>query len=218
MASSNVVSELVWHFAGYLRLAPGDNYTVKILYDGAADAGVGRDVDNPVAHPTRLPDTDPLHGAHLNVPIMPVLPAAQLIHAPLHVFHDPAPHHPHPALIMPHALPPLHDLGGGGGGGGPGSNFQITVSYGSGGDNELIDVHQINAMVSNNVLNNGHSINAPTHIVDKNNDDAKHKITEMLDKAQDSGARRSAALLGDDRPLEVLGGYERLASTHDAGE
>jgi hypothetical protein len=89
MASSSVVSELISHFAGYLRLPPGDNYTVKILYDGGAEAGVGHDSDNPTAHPARLADTNPLHGAHLNVPIMPVLPAPQLMHAPLHKFHDP---------------------------------------------------------------------------------------------------------------------------------
>jgi hypothetical protein len=186
MASSSVVSELIWHFAGYLRLPPGDNYTVKILYEGGTEAGVGHDPDNPAAHPARLADTGPLHGAHLNVPIIPVLPAPQLIHITPHKFHDPH-HYLHAPYIGQHLLPPLPvPSGGGGGGGGGGSNFHITVSYGSGGDNELIDVHQINAMTSNNLLNNDHHINAPIGVIAANNKLAKDLIDKMTDKAQDS--------------------------------
>src|ERR1700747_1456525 len=101
MASSSIVSELIWHFAGYLRLPPGDNYTVKILYEGGTESGVGHDNDNPAAHPARLADTDPLHGAHLNVPILPVLPEPQLIHIASHKFHDPH-HYLHAPYIGQH--------------------------------------------------------------------------------------------------------------------
>ena len=83
--------------------------------------------------------------------------------------------------------------------------------------NELIDVHQINAMVNNNLLINDHNINAPADVIAKNDSHAKDLITKMLDKAQDSVPDRSTALLGDDRPSEILGGCERLASAHVAG-
>ena len=41
MASSEIINELVWHFAGYLRVPPADNFTVKILYEGRGEAVVG---------------------------------------------------------------------------------------------------------------------------------------------------------------------------------
>lgn len=189
MASSSVVSELVWHFAGYLRLPPGDNYTVKILYEGGIDVHAGLFSDDPISHPKHQLAAEPLHGTQLNVPI-PAFEPVGLMHGPRpHHFQDP--HHDfHPPFIGFHPLPPLPAPiagGGGGGGGGGGSNFQITVSYGGGGDNELIDVHQINAMTSNNLLDINHVIGPVQHaVVDKNNHDAKELITKMLDKAQDS--------------------------------
>ena len=53
MASSAIVDELVWHFAGYLRVPPADNFTVKVLYEGRGETVVGQDGDNAVAHPFR---------------------------------------------------------------------------------------------------------------------------------------------------------------------
>ena len=46
MASSDIINELVWHFAGYLRVPPGDNFTVKVLYEGRGGTVVGQDDDN----------------------------------------------------------------------------------------------------------------------------------------------------------------------------
>jgi hypothetical protein len=68
----------------------------------------------------------------------------------------------------------------GGGGGGGGDNFQITVTYQHGGDQELIDVHQINAMVTDN------HVNSPPGIVLMNNQHAAHWLKSMVDKAHDA--------------------------------
>ena len=182
MASSEVVNELIWHFSGYLRLPPADNFTVKILYEGSAQGAAGQDGDGALSHPIHVPDTDPLPGAHLNVPITPPAEAPELIHAAPHRFHDPA-HHPHAPLAVFHPLPPLHEpeAGGGGGGGGGGSDeFQITVSYQPGGDQELIDVRQVNALVNDNQLN------APSDVVALNEQHAENLLTNMLDKAIDA--------------------------------
>ena len=181
MASSAIIDELVWHFAGYLRVPPADNFTVKILYEGRGEAVVGQDGDNAVAHPSHLPDTDPLFGAHLNVPVMPVLPAYPLIHAtPPHEFHEHY-HTPHSTLLVPHQLPPLYGPGGGGGGGGGGGdNFQITAEYGNNAYQELIDVRQVNALASDN------QVNAPPGIVALNEQHAAHLLNHMLDKAYDA--------------------------------
>jgi hypothetical protein len=106
MASSSIVSELVWHFAGYLRLPPGDNFTVKILYEGAAEGRFGPDGEGAVAHPHHIPVTDGLAGARLGVPI-PAFGPPQLMHAPHpQQFHDPH-HNTHAPFIGLHSLPPL---------------------------------------------------------------------------------------------------------------
>src|SRR5580693_6729104 len=112
MASSEIINELVWHFAGYLRVPPADNYTVKILYEGRGETVVGQDDDKAIAHPTQLPDTDQFFGAHLNVPLVPAFAAYPLIYtAPPHQFHDQH-FNPHATLSVPHQLPLLHGPGG----------------------------------------------------------------------------------------------------------
>ena len=188
MASSATINELIWHFAGYLRNPPGDNFAVKILYNGAAETAAGEDSNGTVDHPIRLADTDPLFGAHLNVPTLPASPVSPLIHAaPPRAFHD---HYytPHSTLLVPHELPPLYGpgVGGGGGGGGGGDDFQITVSYQSGGDQELLDLRQVNLMVNDNQVINDNQVNAPAAVVAMNDDHADQMITLMDQKAADS--------------------------------
>ena len=182
MASSEIINELVWHFAGYLRVPPAENFTVKVLYEGRGEAVVGQDGDNAVAHPTHLPDTEPFFGAHLNVPVLPAFAGSPLIHvAPPRQFHDQH-FNPHSTLLVPHQLPFLHGPGdgGGGGGGGGGGNFQITVEYGNGSYQDLIDVRQINALASDN------QVNAPPGVVALNDQHATDLLNHMLDKAYDS--------------------------------
>ena len=188
MASSEVVNELVWHFAGYLRLPPADNFTVKILYEGSAQGATGQDGDGALPHPFHLPDTDPLPGAQLNVPLIPPGAAPELIHAEPHRFHEPGYHFPHAPLAVFHPLPPLHgpDAGGGGGGGGGSDEFQITVSYQSGTDQELIDVRQVNSLINDNQLTNDNQVNAPSDVVALNEQHADNLLTTMLDKAIDA--------------------------------
>ncbi|MGO9398108.1 MAG: hypothetical protein ACLP19_09740, partial [Xanthobacteraceae bacterium] len=155
MASSEIINELVWHFAGYLRVPPADNFTVKIIYEGRGEAVVDQESDKAVTHPTHLPDTDQFFGAHLNVPVLPASAAYPLIHAaPPQQFYEHY-HTPHAILSVPHQLPLLYGGGGagGGGGGGGGDNFQITADYGNDSYQELIDVHQVNALASDNQVN-----------------------------------------------------------------
>ena len=224
MASSSVVSELVWHFAGYLRTLPHDEFTVKIMYDGGAQEGVGPDGADPVEHPVHLPDT-PFVGSQLNVPTVPVFPAPELIHAkPSHASDAPF-HIPHQPFIEPHPLPPLQGpvAGGGGGGGGGGGvgDFQITVSYGSGGDQELIDIHQFNALVSsnqvyNNFLVSDHLVNAPVGVADLNNQNATQLIEHMQQQAND--AIPTSLNVGDDLKsfIDARDAHPLATEAHDA--
>jgi hypothetical protein len=180
MASSSVVSELIWHFAGYLRTQPHDNFTIKVIYEGGADAPVGPNLDDPDAHPHHLPAIGMI-GAKLDLPILPVFPAPPLIHqSPPHGLHDPVHHYQQPYIGV-HPLPPLPAGpagGGGGGGGGGGSNFTITVSYQGGGDQELVDVRQVNVLIDNN------NIDGPPAIVALNKEQADKILGKMVQEAQ----------------------------------
>jgi hypothetical protein len=187
MASSTVINELVWHFAGYLRLPPGDNFTVKILYEGASEGGVGQDGYGAVDHPLRMPDTHNLPGGHLDLPAIAPPEPLHWQHSPISKIHFPPHHDAHLPFAGPHPLGPLPVAeGGGGGGGGGGEEFQITVSYQPGGDQDLIDVRQINLMVNDNQVVDDNQINAPSTVVTMNNDHADNVLTFMEDKAANS--------------------------------
>ena len=187
MASSAIVSELVWHFAGYLRLAPDDNYTVKIVYDSGGETVVGQDSDAALSHPHRLPDDGPPPINHLDLPAIPPP-------EPYHFHLSPIPHfnfpfHPvHLPYAGPHAFSPLPPPieGGGGGGGGGGGEFEITVTYQNGGEQELIDARQGNILDNDNVLVNDNNIDAPANVVAMNEEHADALLTFMEGKAQDA--------------------------------
>jgi hypothetical protein len=187
MASSELLSELVWHFAGYLRLPPGDNLAVRVLYDGVPQGENGRTYDGANSHSPHLPHVDPLHGAHLNVPTVPAFNPPHLMHVGRHNTHDPHFHTPHAPLSVFHPLPPL--LGpqaDGGGGGGGGGDFHITVSYQSGGDQTLIDLRQVNVLQNDNLMVNNHQVNAPTEVFNHNELHAEKVLGDMVQRADDA--------------------------------
>jgi hypothetical protein len=188
MASSELLSELVWHFAGYLRLPAGDNYTVKLLYEGNPVPENGQADDNAKSHSPHHPDVDPFHGAHLNVPVIPAFKPAHLFQFSPHKFHATDFHAPHPALSVFHPLAPLlgPPAGGGGGGGGGSGDFHINVSYQSGGDETILDIRQINIMSNNNLLANNHQVNAPTDVFNVNEQHAEKVLGDMLQHANDA--------------------------------
>jgi hypothetical protein len=187
MASSDVLIELIAHFAGYLRLPPGDNYTVKILYEGSAVPDTGQADDNAKSHAVHHPDLDQFHGAHLNVPPIPAFKPDHLFYFTPHKFHNTDFHSPHPSLILPHALPPLlNGPAGAGGGGGGGGNFQITASYQSGGDETILDIRQVNVLSNNNLLINNQQVTAATEAYEHNLKHAEKVLGDMVQQANDA--------------------------------
>jgi hypothetical protein len=186
MASSDVLNELIAHFAGYLRLPPGDNYTVKILYEGSAVPDTGQADDNAKSHAARHPDLDPMHGAHLNVPVIPAFKPVHLFYLTPHKFQNTDFHSPHPALIQPHPLPPLlNGPAGSGGGGGGGGDFHMTATYQSGGDETILDIRQINVLSSNNLLINNQQVISATEAYNQNLHNAEKVLGEMIKVAND---------------------------------
>src|SRR5262249_33527692 len=169
-------------FAGYMRLPPADNYTIKIMYEGRSDAPAGEDPASTKAPSHHHPDVAKLPEVHTHLAVTPQSEPPHFRHVPLHTIHDPAPHHPFMPLAAPPELPHLPSpfAGGGGGGGGGFANFQITVDYADGGYQALIDVRQINLMANNN------QVNAPAAVVAANNQHASQMLKHMLDQAHDA--------------------------------
>jgi hypothetical protein len=145
-------TEMIWHFAGYLRLPAPDITTPPTLYEGLAGKAVPEE-DDAASHATarRLPDaldmsSDPVplpdltlsddgHGGHM----MPVR-LHGIPHAHLQSF----------KAKVPHDLRPPGP--GGGGGGSHGAGHHGDVAYRDGGDQEKIDVHQTNVMHNDDVV------------------------------------------------------------------
>ncbi len=179
MASSASVSELIWHFAGYLQAPPADNFIIKIMFEGGGSGLVGEsDVGATLDPMHRLPLPDELPNVGLGLPqlvlpmpyfwrVSPIYKHYGLPHSHAHTLHVGS-----PALPLPPAIVPLGDVGGDG--------LTITVTYQPGGDQELIDVRQINVMVNNN------AVNAPADVVATNEHLASQMMVSMLDKAQNA--------------------------------
>jgi hypothetical protein len=204
MASSDVLNELIAHFAGYLRLPPGDNYTVKILYQGSAVPETGQADDNAKSHAAHHPDLEPMHGAHLNVPMIPAFKPAHLFYFTPHKFQSADFHSPHPTLILPHALPPLLNAPAGGGGGGGGSGeFQITATYQSGGDETILDIRQINVLSNNNLFINNQQVISATEAYNQNLHHAEKVLGDMMQQAHDA-VPNSLDLSADNTSSDLL--------------
>lgn len=179
MASSSVVSELIWHFAGYLKLPPADPFLVKVMLEGGGGQAVSVPYYEGQSHTPGLGDPGELPA--LNTPLPWLVPAEPYDWhlSPIHRF-PLLPNHPDAqfSLALPHALPlQVPAVGSDASGGG---DFIISVTYQSGADQELIDVRQVNLMIDNN------QVNAPADLVLMNNEHADHLISWMVHEAQDA--------------------------------
>src|ERR1700738_2975572 len=149
------ISEAIMHFVGHLRIID-DIARDRVEYDGAsnhapADTYLAKhpDYHNPV-NPADI-DVDGVGAPQLlsldDLSFDKALPV-RLLH----------PHVEHPDDIRPHTLPPQvpQDMGGGGdGGGGGGGEIQISVTYQPGGEQDLLEVLQLNHLANNNLIGDG---------------------------------------------------------------
>ena len=144
------VTEVVWHFAGYLRIID-DIARDRIVYDESAFLNLQDDyitprpsydyklgLDDFDSHGLRVPELAPfdeLHGTR----ILPIK--------------SQSPRPPDPDFDSSGGLPGLPLRGGGGGGGGGGSpDYHITVQYQDGGQQSQVEIHQYNIMSDNDLL------------------------------------------------------------------
>jgi len=199
---SSGVNELIWHFAGYLRLTPEVNGTPPVIYNGAGiyrtggdegmtHRGSGRGHDHPehfVNKRLGFAELVAPPGYHWHL-----RPIGKLAHSP--TIHVQLPKLGFPKLPMP-ALPPL---GGGGG------DEHVEVTYHNGGDQNLIYVPQVNWLINNN------DVNAPSGVVAQNDDHAAKALSWMLHEASDASFGTSLQPDGTDTT-----GLQNWVNAHDS--
>src|SRR5579872_2202162 len=148
MESNGVVS-LIWHFAGYLSLPPDDLYTTKPVFDGGASWQPSSDANlRPAADQHYLGnDYFYVSGHAPSALIGPEFYIWRLEH--WHNFKATHATPIHSPPVFHHPLESFEPLGGAS----SGSEFHIAVTYGPGGWQEMVDLQQANALVTDNSVN-----------------------------------------------------------------
>jgi len=204
--SASGTTELIWHFAGYLRLPDFDYGTPTIIYQGQP-TGLGPDEtsDGPLHH-LRILSESPYPDLRVGSVTLSESP-----YVPWHVrpVHDPS-YLAYPHVHLPHShdhhSPPNHGQDDSTAGGGEftiTTQFSYTATYQPGGDQELIDVRQINMMTNNNVVDN-HDINAPLSVVLANDAHAASELATMLNAASDAPGQEFLPVGADTQQLISL--------------
>jgi hypothetical protein len=173
---SGGVNELIWHFAGYLRLTPEENGVPGIVYNGAGTYRVAG--DDGMGHPNGRAHERPEHVANSRLGIIDLVgsPAYHWHLRPIGKFpHLPAIHVHLPKIALPKLSIPHLPPGGGGD-----THLPVPVTYHGGGDQNLIYVSQVNWLINNN------NVNAPSSIVTLNDDHAAKALGWMLHEATDA--------------------------------
>jgi hypothetical protein len=181
-------TELVWHFTGYLRLPEFDYGTPTIHYEGEVFGASAAPANDAMPHTIRIigdssfpgvsldrfglieSNENPWHHRpiHINVPL--IHPHLQLGHVALH-------HSSPPALRAEGSVSHGHAIT-------TAQNLHVTISatYSSGGDHELINVHQVNLLTNNNIVDH-QDANASDHVAAANDAYANHAMAGLVGDA-----------------------------------
>jgi hypothetical protein len=144
------VTELIWHFAGYMQLPDDDQTGQSIIYQGSASQTL-TPLDDKMTNVSARPSD--------GIVELRIAPVGDGNFAPPDFYHWhlhaalkqalPASIHLHAAPILPGSLPhpsPLPSLAGD-------LPDRAEITYQGGGDQELLDLKQVNALVNDNQLN-----------------------------------------------------------------
>ncbi len=188
------VTELIWHFAGYMQL-PGDDPTGKsMIYQGSVsqkltplDDKMVEGRDHPLASFVQLRGAPVHEGSfappesyrwHLHGPAKPPMPRPLQLHAAKI----------QPGLAHQDPLPqPVGDVAD-----------RAQISYQSGGDQELVDVKQVNSLVNDNQLN------ADPTVVAALQADSGQTLAGMINAANSTLAANYLFSQGDTASLKAL--------------
>jgi hypothetical protein len=205
------VTEVIWHFAGYLKII-NDIARDRIDYDPAAFRNQQDDYVTPRPAYDAKPDIDDFDSRGITVPEMAPLDEFHGIRIlPIRSLSSPS---PHPDLdFEPSGGLPLLPRGGGGGGGG--SHHEITVQYQHGGEQSEVQTIQYNVLSDNDVLiqGNGAAFTYDTAlltvhasaIVHQMADDANHQIPKEW-WIQQNGTGATEFLKAHDEEVASRGG------------
>jgi len=175
------VIEVIWHFAGYLKIFD-DIARDRIDYD---DSALRRSSDDYTA---TLPHYDshftPDDMETTGVPMPDLMPFDPLQLAHIHPApHPVSPEHPKPDLFPPDRPPNVVWLmPSGGGGGGGGADFHIKVQYHPGGEQSEADAQQHNVMYNDATLLPAGTFPGDS-LIARLDFDAKSTIQHMADDA-----------------------------------
>jgi hypothetical protein len=147
------VTEVVWHFAGYLKIID-DIARDRIVYDESAFQNLQDDYVTPRPSYDYKPTLDDFDSHGLTVPELALfdeLHATRIL-----PIKSSSPSRPDADFDPSGGLPGLSLRSGGGGGGGGGSpDYHITINYQDGGQQSQVEIHQYNIMSDNDILVRG---------------------------------------------------------------
>jgi hypothetical protein len=181
--SPDVINEIIWHFAGYFRIAD-DVARDRIEYLEGAQRQQFEDYGLPLPETPFHADLDPFE----TDPIRPPAPVTWES-APSSGFQAlrslDSDNSPEPEDIPPppSARPITFGGGGGGGGGGSGQGERlIKVNYDDDGSQAQIEIRQFNAMEDNDLL----LVGRDTGVTELNDTDVDGSLQEMEEAATDT--------------------------------
>ena len=140
------IVELIWHFAGYLRIQPDGVARIKINYEGAAAKNLE---DDDARTPTDKSSKSLPVDIDSDASPVAIFPDADDYSWQVDLRHFSSKPSKFPDLpkagAKPQEVPPLQPMAGGGGGGGGGDSFEFIFKW-PGPIQEVVDLKQINIL------------------------------------------------------------------------
>jgi hypothetical protein len=143
------VTEVVWHFAGYLKIMD-DIARDRIVYDESAFQNLQDDYVTPRPSYDYKPGLDVFDSHGLRVPELALFD--ELYATRILSIKSSSPSRPDAEFDPSGGLAGLPPPSGSGGGGGGSPDYHITVRYQDGGEQSQIEIHQYNIMSDNDIL------------------------------------------------------------------
>lgn len=181
------VTEVVWHFAGYLQIIH-DIARDRIDYDESAFRNLQDDYITPRPNYESKPDFDELEVRGLRGPEISPFEELHKTHVLPIKSLSPRPAEPDLDSDSPDGLPRLFGPRGAGGAGGGGHETKITVQYQDDGDQVQVEIHQRNLMSDNDdilVTSEGSDLSGETSLFAAQTELLAHHAEATLQRMAD---------------------------------
>jgi hypothetical protein len=186
--SPDAINEIIWHFAGYFRIAD-DVARDRLEYLEGAHRQQFDDYTIPLPENPFRAELEPFDTR----PYLPpsITPWEGSSVSPYHVLRSSRPDDPLDVEDGPRGAPPRMVVSGGGGGGAGGGvhQRQITVNYDDGGDQQQVQIRQVNRILDDDLL-----LTNPNTGVTELNDTDTHGILREMSQAAANAVPADVAL------------------------